>query len=55
VRPLMLRSGQGGGHVRDRFVFERTGRPCQRCGTSIRARGQGDDNRTTYWCPTCQA
>ena len=23
--------------------------------TKIRARGQGDDNRTTYWCPACQA
>ena len=22
---------------------------------AIRARGQGDDNRTTYWCPRCQA
>jgi endonuclease-8 len=22
---------------------------------SIRARGQGDDTRTTYWCPACQA
>jgi endonuclease-8 len=54
VRPLMLRSGQGGGHVRDALVFERTGRPCRRCGTRIRARGQGDDNRTTYWCPGCQ-
>jgi len=55
VRPLMLRSGQGGGHVREPWVFERTGRPCRRCGVKIRARGQGDDNRTTYWCPTCQA
>jgi endonuclease VIII len=55
VRPLMLRSGQGGGHVRDRMVFERHGEPCGRCGTTIRARGQGDDNRTTYWCPECQA
>jgi endonuclease-8 len=55
VRPLMLRSGRGGGHVRDVLVFERTGRPCRRCATRIRARGQGDDNRTTYWCPTCQA
>ena len=43
--------GQGGGHVRDRMVFERHGGPCRRCGTTIRARGQGDDNRTTYWCP----
>ncbi|HYN51046.1 MAG TPA: DNA-formamidopyrimidine glycosylase family protein [Thermoleophilaceae bacterium] len=36
------------------WVFERTGLPCRRCGTLIRARGQGDDNRTTYWCPQCQ-
>jgi endonuclease VIII len=55
VRPLMLRSGQGGGVMREPWVFERHGRPCRRCGTIIRARGQGDDNRTTYWCPTCQA
>ena len=27
---------------------------CPRCGTKITARGQGDDNRTTYWCPGCQ-
>ena len=55
VRPLMLRSGKGGGHVRDRMVFERSGRPCRRCGTKVRARGQGDHNRMTYWCPECQA
>ena len=55
ARPLMLRSAQGGGHAREPWVFERQGRPCRRCGTTIRARGQGDDNRTTYWCPTCQA
>ena len=54
VRPLMLRSAGGGGHVRDPWVFERHGRPCRRCGATIRARGQGDDNRTTYWCPACQ-
>ncbi len=44
-----LRSGE------HHWVFERAGRPCRRCGTTIRARGQGDDNRTTYWCPECQA
>jgi endonuclease-8 len=38
-----------------RTVYNRAGRPCRRCGTPIRARGQGDDNRTAYWCPTCQA
>jgi endonuclease VIII len=37
------------------WVFERTGLPCRRCGTLVRAHGQGDDNRTTYWCPECQA
>ena len=54
VRPLMLRSAAGGGHLREPWVFERHGRPCRRCETIIRARGQGDDNRTTYWCPACQ-
>lgn len=38
----------------ERRVYNQTGRPCHRCGTRIQARGQGDDNRTTYWCPGCQ-
>jgi endonuclease-8 len=54
VRPLMLASVERGGHPRGVQVYERTGRPCPRCGTPIRSRGQGDDNRTTYWCPACQ-
>ena len=37
------------------WVYGRAGRPCRRCGTRICARGQGDANRTTYWCPGCQA
>ena len=40
---------------RPRAVYGRTGLPCERCGTPIRSHGQGDDNRTTYWCPGCQA
>lgn len=36
------------------WVYERVGLPCRICATPILARGQGDDNRTTYWCPTCQ-
>ena len=28
---------------------------CPRCGGPVRSRGQGDDNRTAYWCPRCQA
>jgi endonuclease-8 len=54
IRPLMRASADGrrGGR---RWVYDRAGLPCRRCQTPIRARGQGDDNRTTYWCPACQA
>ena len=38
-----------------RLVYNRSGRGCRRCGTAIEARGQGDHNRTAYWCPVCQA
>jgi len=38
----------------ERNIYDRAGRPCPRCGATIQARGQGDDNRTTYWCPGCQ-
>lgn len=37
-----------------RSVYHRGGQPCPVCGTSIAARGQGDANRRTYWCPHCQ-
>src|SRR4051794_30981336 len=37
-----------------RVVYRRAGRPCPRCGTPIRSRGQGDENRMAYWCPGCQ-
>jgi len=37
-------------------IYKKTGRPCFRCRRArIRSRGQGDDNRTTYWCPNCQS
>jgi endonuclease-8 len=35
-------------------VYGRAGRPCHRCGTPIRAKRQGEQARTTYWCPQCQ-
>jgi endonuclease-8 len=38
----------------DRQVYRKAGRPCPRCRERIRSRGQGDDNRTAYWCPGCQ-
>jgi endonuclease-8 len=36
------------------WVFERAGSPCRRCGTTIRRASEGDYERLTYWCPTCQ-
>jgi endonuclease-8 len=30
-------------------------RRCPRCGGEVSAAGQGDANRTAYWCPRCQA
>jgi endonuclease-8 len=37
-----------------RRVYRKAGRPCPRCREPIRSRGQGEDNRTAYWCPACQ-
>ncbi len=38
-----------------RWVYRRTGRPCHRCRTPVRSRGQGEQARIAYWCPVCQA
>jgi endonuclease VIII len=37
-----------------RNVYRRAGRACPRCGTPVSSRGLGDQNRTAYWCKTCQ-
>jgi endonuclease VIII len=39
---------------KERSVYRRSREPCPACGSPIRSRGQGDANRTTYWCPRCQ-
>jgi len=54
LRAPMLDSAEGRPRAQH-WVYDRAGLPCRRCGTPVRARGQGDDNRTTYWCPACQA
>ncbi len=54
ARPLMQASAEHGGTRNRPRVYDRAGLPCPRCGALVRARGQGDDNRTTYWCPGCQ-
>ena len=54
IRARMQESVSRGGHIRGVQIYDRAGRLCPRCNSRIRARGQGDDNRTTYWCPGCQ-
>jgi endonuclease VIII len=54
TRPRMQQSAADGHQIRHRVIYHRAGRPCPRCGTTIAVRGQGDDNRPTYWCPGCQ-
>lgn len=39
---------------RPQKIYRRARQPCPRCRTAIRALGQGDSARTTYWCPKCQ-
>lgn len=38
------------------YVFERPGKPCRRCRTTIRTApiGEPPRERVSYWCPTCQ-
>ena len=53
ARTEMLASVARGAR-RPRAVYRRSGRPCPRCGTTIRSRGMGEQNRTAYWCDGCQ-
>jgi endonuclease VIII len=38
------------------WVYGRAGEPCRRCWTPIRRadQGPGGQQRSTYWCPSCQ-
>jgi endonuclease-8 len=53
TRELMREAVESGRQPKQ--VYKRAGQPCPRCGAELRARGQGDDNRVTYWCPGCQS
>lgn len=37
------------------WVYQRTGRPCRRCGTAIASYADLPLARRVYWCPACQA
>jgi endonuclease-8 len=56
AREQMTRSArEGKGYqTRPHAVYRQAGKPCRRCGTTIRQRGQWENNRATYWCPGCQ-
>jgi endonuclease-8 len=36
------------------WVYGRQGEECRRCGAPIQMRKQGEQARSTYWCPSCQ-
>jgi len=36
------------------WVYRRAGEACRRCGTTIRRAVQGEQARSTYYCPACQ-
>jgi endonuclease-8 len=54
ARELMREPAREGFTARPRAVYARAGRPCPRCATIVRRRGQWEDNRQTFWCPGCQ-
>jgi endonuclease-8 len=45
-------------HAMDReerlWVYRREGQECRRCGATVMMRKQGEQARSTYWCPECQ-
>lgn len=52
ARGLMLEAVSSGRYPHQ--VYRRRQGACPRCRGPISSRGQGDANRTTYWCPRCQ-
>jgi len=54
AREHMAQSARDGFLARPRAVYGRSGERCPRCATPIRSGGQGEQNRTTYWCAACQ-
>ncbi len=36
------------------WVYGRQGQECRRCGAKVMMRKQGEQARSTYWCPVCQ-
>jgi endonuclease-8 len=53
VAARMLRDGVSAGGRLPARVYRARGRPCPRCATPIRSAPQGEQRRTTWWCPAC--
>ena len=54
AREQMLNAVERGD--RHRFqIYKRRQAVCPSCRGPVSSRGQGDANRTTYWCPRCQS
>jgi endonuclease-8 len=49
--PRTIRRSLGGGRY---WVYGRSGKRCYECGARVGMRRQGDDGRSTYFCPDCQ-
>lgn len=53
AREQMMAAVESGRH--SFRVYKRRHGACPTCRGPISSRGQGDANRTTYWCPRCQS
>jgi len=54
AREHMPAAARDGFAARPRSVYRRAGLPCPRCGETIRSAAQWENNRSSYWCPSCQ-
>ncbi|MCX6868246.1 MAG: bifunctional DNA-formamidopyrimidine glycosylase/DNA-(apurinic or apyrimidinic site) lyase [Verrucomicrobia bacterium] len=52
LRDFLHADGKPGYFKQQLCVYQRTGEPCQVCGTAIRHAVTGQ--RSTFWCPQCQ-
>jgi formamidopyrimidine-DNA glycosylase len=52
LRDFVGADGNAGYFQQRYWVYDRTGEPCRRCGSTIRKIQQGQ--RSTFYCPSCQ-
>ena len=52
LRDYVRSDGMAGNYQSQFMVYDRAGKPCQRCGATIKEIRQGQ--RSTFYCPGCQ-